>query len=56
MEKRPYSPPRVTDLGDAVEQTKGMAGDYYETWGDMWDPPVGPPMGGKGDGDDNDDQ
>lgn len=52
MQKKPYTPPQVTDLGDAIEQTKGFGGDYYETYGAAWDPPIDPTMGGGGDDDD----
>jgi len=29
-EKKPYSPPTITDHGDAVEETKGFCGELYE--------------------------
>jgi len=52
MQKKTYSPPTITDLGDAVEQTKGVSGEYYETWGTAYGPPIlDPPP----DDDDDDD-
>ncbi len=33
MAKKRYSPPVITDLGDAVEQTKGVFGQCFESWG-----------------------
>jgi hypothetical protein len=39
MEKKPYSPPTVTDHGDAVEQTKGISGRCWEMFGSAWGPP-----------------
>lgn len=30
MEKKPYSPPTVTQQGNAVEQTNGFGGRYWE--------------------------
>ncbi len=33
MEKKPYSPPTLTDHGSVVELTKGLIGYMYETHG-----------------------
>lgn len=33
MQKKPYTPPTVTDMGDAIEKTKGMSGDCWEYFG-----------------------
>ena len=30
MDKKPYSPPTITEHGDAVKETKGFGGDYWE--------------------------
>lgn len=30
MEKKPYTPPTITEHGDAVKQTKGFGGPYWE--------------------------
>jgi hypothetical protein len=30
MEKKPYTPPTITEHGDAVRQTKGFGGEYWE--------------------------
>lgn len=30
MEKKPYTPPTITEHGDAVKQTKGFGGEYWE--------------------------
>jgi hypothetical protein len=30
MEKKPYTPPTVTEHGDAVKKTNGMGGKYWE--------------------------
>jgi hypothetical protein len=48
MEKKPYSVPTVTDLGDAVEETKGITGGYWEPFGTAYGPPPPPddPPGG----------
>jgi hypothetical protein len=43
MDKKPYSPPTVTELGDAVEKTKGVSGRNWEFWGTMWGSPPPPP-------------
>ncbi len=40
MEKKPYSPPTLTDHGDAVEKTKGMGGPSWEYIGTMGGPPL----------------
>jgi hypothetical protein len=32
MEKKPYSPPVITQHGDAVRQTKGFGGRYWELY------------------------
>lgn len=42
MEKKPYSPPTLTDLGDAVEKTKGITGQCWEYHGNMWGQPPYP--------------
>jgi hypothetical protein len=41
MEKKPYSPPTLTDLGDAVQKTKGLCGPCWEMYGSSYGP-VGP--------------
>jgi hypothetical protein len=33
MTKKPYTAPTITDHGDAVEQTKGLCGRCWETYG-----------------------
>ena len=30
MEKKPYTPPTITEHGDAVKETKGFGGDFWE--------------------------
>jgi hypothetical protein len=45
MTRKPYSTPTVTDLGDAVEQTQGAAGGFWEIFGTQWGPPPPPPGG-----------
>jgi hypothetical protein len=30
MEKKPYTPPTITEQGNAVHQTRGMGGKYWE--------------------------
>jgi hypothetical protein len=30
MEKKPYTPPTITEHGDAVKQTTGFGGRYWE--------------------------
>jgi hypothetical protein len=45
MEKKRYTPPEITDLGDAVEVTKGLCGNCWESWGSLTCPP--PPGGGR---------
>ena len=30
MEKKTYPPPTITEHGDAVKQTKGFGGPYWE--------------------------
>jgi hypothetical protein len=30
MEKKPYSPPTITEHGDAVRETKGFGGTNWE--------------------------
>ncbi|MGH7470929.1 MAG: hypothetical protein ACRERX_20090 [Pseudomonas sp.] len=38
MEKKPYNPPKLTDQGSVIEQTKGLLGYSYEPWGnEIWD-------------------
>lgn len=42
MEKKPYTPPTVTDHGSVVEKTKGTIGTSYEFMGwrsIIWAPP-----------------
>jgi hypothetical protein len=43
MEKKRYTPPEITDFGNAVEQTKGYCGGCWEVWGSLT---CGPPPGG----------
>jgi hypothetical protein len=43
MERKPYSPPTVTDHGNVVEKTKGWGGDWWEYWGSANCPPLPPP-------------
>jgi hypothetical protein len=31
-EKKPYTPPTVTEHGDAVQQTRGMGGKFFESY------------------------
>ncbi|MGH7447836.1 MAG: hypothetical protein ACREK1_02225 [Longimicrobiales bacterium] len=31
MQKKPYTPPTITEHGKAVEQTKGFGGTNWET-------------------------
>lgn len=31
MEKKPYTPPTITEHGKVVEQTKGMGGEIWES-------------------------
>jgi hypothetical protein len=46
MEKKPYTPPTVTDHGSVVDKTKGIAGFTWEPWGHILDedPPPPPPV------------
>jgi hypothetical protein len=30
MEKKPYTPPTITEHGSAVNETKGFGGEYWE--------------------------
>jgi hypothetical protein len=30
MEKKPYTPPALTEHGDAVKETKGFGGEIWE--------------------------
>ena len=30
MEKKPYTPPTITEHGDAVKVTKGFGGEFWE--------------------------
>jgi hypothetical protein len=30
MEKKPYTPPTITEHGDAMKLTKGFGGEYWE--------------------------
>lgn len=39
MSKKPYVKPTVTDLGNAVEETKGISGVCWEVKGTQWGPP-----------------
>ena len=43
MEKKPYSPPVVTEHGDAVQQTKGFGGRYWELYATKSQPDDPPP-------------
>ncbi|MGH7502135.1 MAG: hypothetical protein ACREL7_10295 [Longimicrobiales bacterium] len=43
MEKKRYTPPEITDLGNAVEATKGVYGNCWEIWGSLTCPPSDPP-------------
>lgn len=38
MSKKPYVKPIVTDLGNAVEETKGISGICWEVRGTQWGP------------------
>jgi hypothetical protein len=29
-DRKPYSPPTITEHGDAVKQTRGLGGKYWE--------------------------
>jgi hypothetical protein len=31
MEKKPYTPPTVTEQGNAVQQTRGVGGKFMES-------------------------
>ncbi len=42
MSKKPYVQPSVTDLGDAVKQTKGVSGVCWEYFGTQYGPPRPP--------------
>jgi hypothetical protein len=42
MVKKPYSPPTLTDHGDAVEKTKGLGGAWWEYIGAQYGPPLPP--------------
>ena len=46
MSKKPYTAPTVTDLGNAVKQTKGVSGVCWESYGNQYGPPLYPPGGG----------
>ena len=35
MEKKPYTPPTITDHGSVVEKTKGMFGYSFEPMGEL---------------------
>lgn len=37
MQKKSYSAPTITEHGNAIEQTKGMAGAAWEMWGGKYD-------------------
>lgn len=41
MSKKPYVKPTVTDLGNAVEETKGITGVCWEVRGHQWGPVEG---------------
>jgi hypothetical protein len=43
MEKKRYTPPEITDLGNAVEVTKGLCGNCWESRGSVTCPPSGGP-------------
>ncbi|HUF51660.1 MAG TPA: hypothetical protein VMN60_12610 [Longimicrobiales bacterium] len=30
MKKKPYTPPTVTEHGNAVKQTRGLGGEFWE--------------------------
>ena len=30
MDKKPYTPPTITEHGDAVKETKGFGGEFWE--------------------------
>ena len=30
MEKKPYTPPKITEHGDAIKETKGWGGTIWE--------------------------
>jgi hypothetical protein len=30
MQKKPYTPPTITEHGSAVEKTKGFGGEFWE--------------------------
>jgi hypothetical protein len=32
MEKKPYTPPTVTEQGNAVKETRGLGGKYWESY------------------------
>lgn len=45
--RKPYAPPSVTEFGRALDKTKGMWGEGYETFGRVtWD--TGDPDNGNG--------
>ena len=37
MQKKSYSAPTITEHGNAIEQTKGMAGAAWEMWGGKYE-------------------
>jgi hypothetical protein len=43
MEKKPYSPPTLTDHGSVIDLTKGVIGFCYEVHGLQDDGEIGPP-------------
>lgn len=42
MSKKPYTKPMVTDLGNAVQETRGITGKCWEQYGTAYGPPLGP--------------
>jgi hypothetical protein len=56
MAKKHYTRPTITELGNAVEQTKGVWGGVWENTGETFTTgdPVLPPPGGGDDGGDDD--
>lgn len=41
MQKKPYTPPTITEHGDAVKGTRGFGGDYWETMSPRPTPAIG---------------
>lgn len=40
MDKKPYNPPTVTEHGNAVKQTTGIGGKYWELYAPRTTPDV----------------